>query len=359
MPKIAEQLPRISIIRSVRSWALLHPLAFGWSLISRNPSTELGAIAPHIGSVVAREFAPLAGSDSVNNTLPTFVRLNADDTSYGAGYFSSDLGPFNISSTSGNGLDDATHGAESEQHFLSRYDLIKKLEYDGTSPRGQRAEELTSFRAQTLKLMFNSQVNAAFSFTAEDHTRYGGTGFGDSCLVARNLLKAKLGARFIHITSGAGGQWDQHANIYTDPKGGIIPLSGELDNGLGNLLADLQRGGLLDETLVVWLGEFGRTVRQLNDEGGRDHHLQQFACFAGGGVRGGRILGATNPAGDEVVEYGWSGNEYVRFEHVASTIYSALGIDHTKILWDDPTGRGFEYVPGAAQGGYPPVLELF
>src|SRR5262249_40908451 len=159
-----------------------------------------------------------------------------------------------------------------------RYDLIRSLESQKVP--GQRNEEVASFRAQARKMMFNTQVNAAFTFGVEEHARYGSNGFGDACLVARNLLRADLGVRFIHITSGAGGRWDQHFSIYDDPNDGLIALCRELDNGLGNLLRDLQTNNLLDSTLVVWLGEFGRTTGPLNEGAGRDHHLQQFACFA-------------------------------------------------------------------------------
>ena len=139
----------------------------------------------------------------------------------------------------------------------------------------------------------------------------------------------------------------------------MIPLCRELDNGLGNLLRDLQASGLLSSTLVVWLGEFGRTTGPLNDGHGRDHHLQQFAGFAGGGVRGGRAIGSTDDLGEDIADFGWSGNQPIHFEHIASTIYSALGIDYTKKLTDDPIGRGFEYVPDAVHGSYAPIVDLF
>jgi hypothetical protein len=257
-------------------------------------------------------------------------------------------------------MDGGDPGFNDPDRFRRRYDLLGNLQA-ATALTGapQRSQELASFRSQARRLMLNNDVNNVFTFTAGDHERYGSTGFGDACLVTRKLLRADLGVRFVHITSGAGGAWDQHSNIYTDPNGGIIPVATELDMGLGSLLADLQFDGLLDSTLVVWLGEFGRTTGSLNTEGGRDHHLQQFAGFAGGGVRGGRTIGATDAAGEDIADFGWSGNEPIHFEHIAATIYSALGIDYTTKLVDDPTGRGFEYVPGALHGAYAPINELF
>ncbi len=111
--------------------------------------------------------------------------------------------------------------------------------------------------------------------------------------------------------------------------------------------------------MVVVLGEFGRTVGVLNAQGGRDHFLRMSMAFAGGGVRGGTVIGATDDAGANAKDYGWAANRDVRPEDVTSTIYSALGIDYTTVRHDDPLNRGFEYVPLAKDGTYGPVNELF
>ena len=92
---------------------------------------------------------------------------------------------------------------------------------------------------------------------------------------------------------------------------------------------------------------------------GRDHFFQQFAVFAGGGVGGGKVIGSTNVTGSVTIEPGWSQNRNVVNEDIAATIYSALGIDYTTTLHDDPFGRGFEYVPFASEGAWYPVLEVF
>jgi len=117
--------------------------------------------------------------------------------------------------------------------------------------------------------------------------------------------------------------------------------------------------GLLANTLVVMCGEFGRTVGPLTAAGGRDHWPQMFAFFAGGGVQGGRAIGATNASGATTVDYGWSQNRFVYPEDIEATIYSALGIDWTTIRRDDPLGRGFEYVPQTGPFQFYPVHELW
>ena len=121
---------------------------------------------------------------------------------------------------------------------------------------------------------------------------------------------------------------------------------------------DLDAAGLLKETLIVMAGEFGRTTGAVSASGGRDHFVQQFSAFAGAGVKGGKVIGATNAAGSDVTNYGWKYDRYVRPEDVLSTVYSALGIDWTKQL-ATPFGRNFEYVPDASDGVYAPIDELW
>ena len=144
-----------------------------------------------------------------------------------------------------------------------------------------------------------------------------------------------------------------------NPNGNnLFTLAPDFDNGIGALLADLDSNGMLQNTLVVMAGEFGRTVGPVTGAGGRDHFNQQFVAFAGAGVKGGRPLGSTNADGSDVVDFGWKYNRYVRPEDVEATIYSAMGIDWTKQL-DTPFGRTFEYVPSASSGAYAPIDELW
>jgi uncharacterized protein (DUF1501 family) len=198
-------------------------------------------------------------------------------------------------------------------------------------------------------------INGLFSFNDEEHQRYGATTFGDSLIVARNIAAANKGTRFIQTTLGG---WDHHSDIYSRTAG-LYVQAAELDNALGALLTDLAAMNILDETLVVVTSEFGRTVGPLNGQGGRDHYLRNSVVFAGGGTHGGRVLGKTDATGAQVTEYGWSANRDVRPEDVTASIYSALGIDYTKMRTDDPLGRGFEYVPYAKDGGYAPIEELW
>jgi uncharacterized protein (DUF1501 family) len=161
---------------------------------------------------------------------------------------------------------------------------------------------------------------------------------GQSCLLARRLVEA--GVRFITVNSGG---WDHHAKIFD----GLDKKLPELDAALSALVTDLDNRGLLDETLLVVMGEFGRTPR-INKDAGRDHWGRAGSMlFAGAGVRGGQVLGATDREGAFVTE------RPVRPADVAWTVYESLGIDPKKIV-HTPEGRPVELLD---QGGM--IHELF
>jgi uncharacterized protein (DUF1501 family) len=210
-------------------------------------------------------------------------------------------------------------------------------------------------------MMYDPAVTAAFRFTTDDQLRYGNSGFGNACVVARNLVTADLGTRYVMITLGG---WDNHQAIY-QANAGVYRPARLLDAALGNLIADLavtpgsNGRSKLDETLIVAKGEFGRTVGTLTNQGGRDHYSVHSALLAGGGVRGGQILGATTSDGRFIEKTGWSEDRAVAAEDIAATIYSALGINYTTVRRDDPLGRGFEYVPSTTEWRAAPLRELF
>jgi uncharacterized protein (DUF1501 family) len=223
------------------------------------------------------------------------------------------------------------------------------------SPYGKPLQDYDDFYGAAKGMMYNPVVNQAFGFTSADSTRYGSSSTGNALLVAYQVLKAQQGTRFVQVTSNDG--WDMHQNIYA---ANALPAKGKiLDTALSALLDDLKSSGLLAETLVVMAGEFGRTVGPLTSAAGRDHWVQQFAFFAGGGVKGGKVIGATNATGSDTADYGWSQDRYVYAEDIEATIYSALGIDWTTVRHDDPLGRGFEYVPTTGPFHFSPVNELF
>jgi hypothetical protein len=295
MPKLADQLDSIAFLRSVRAWNTAHPLAQTWVQIGRNPISGLAKIAPHIGSVVAMEL----GSKSA--VLPAFISLNAQ-SGPGAGYFPPEHGPFYVN-PNGGGLQNTRH-PDGEGALNRRYTLALDIDAEMRSSMaiGAPAHELAQFVEKARGMMYNPRLEQIFTFDANARGEYGNTAFGNACLTARNLLRTNLGTRFVQITFGG---WDHHANIYA-PNANLQNLSRQFDNGLSRLLTDLKQDGLLDETLIVAMGEFGRTVGPLNAQNGRDHLLTQSVLVAGAKVAGKRAIGATDAQGLQIVEPGWS-----------------------------------------------------
>jgi len=349
MPKLANHLPKMSIVRSIRAWAAVHQLARRWQQIGRNPAAVLGDVAPHIGSVVALE---KGGDRQPNQVFPTF--LSVTNNVSGQGYFPATTAPFkvNAGATSLPNTTSSFGQTRFDQAFAGLHLLDDSLRI--SSPFSTKMEDMDDFYAQAKGLMYNPAVTQAFTLSTTDRARYGNTGFGNSCLLAKQILQSNQGTRFIQLDIGG---WDMHSNIYA--ANALPARTAELDNGVSELLADLEATGLLNETLIVMMGEFGRTVNNVNAAGGRDHHLQQFCVFAGAGTRGGRAIGSTDATGNNVAESGWSRGRTIRMEDVEATIYSALGIDWTTVRYDDPLKRGFEYVPFGPADVYGPINELW
>ena len=359
LPKMGALLPNLSLVRSMQAHALVHTLAQHWTQIGRNPAAALGNIAPNIGSVVAIEKDP---QRQPGQEFPTFLALNSA-ACVGNGYFSATYAPFKINPASAgipntsNPNDPLGSGGRFNTMFGGLHTLDDPLRVN--SPYGKPLEDYDAFYTQAKGMMYNSTVEKAFSFTTADSQRYGNSGFGNACLVARQVLAANQGTRFVLISFGS---WDMHQDIYgqQNPKGNNMYTMGKpLDDGYSALLSDLAASGQLSSTLVVMVGEFGRTVGPLTAAGGRDHWLQQTAVFAGAGVKGGKTIGSTTADGSQTADSGWSRGRSINPEDIEATIYSAMGIDWTTVRHDDPFGRGFEYVPFSDQDLYGPINELW
>jgi hypothetical protein len=353
MPKLAQNLSNndFTVIRSMRSHALVHTLAQTWTQIGRNPADALGRIAPNIGSIVAIEKDKERRAGQI---FPAFLALNSNNA-VSSGYLPATYSPFKVTAATG-GIANTTH-PDGQAIFTNRTNLLHALDDNLRidSPHGVAMEDYEDFYKAAQGLMYNPVVNNAFAFTAAESATFGTTALGNACLVAAKVLRADQGTRFIQITSNDG--WDMHTNIYA---AGTLPTRARtLDNAVSALLNDLKANSLLSQTLIVMCGEFGRTVGPLSAAGGRDHFAQQFAFIAGGGTRGGRAIGSTNAQGSAAAEFGWSQDRYVWAEDLEATIYSALGIDWTTIRRDDPLGRGFEYVPQTGPFQFHPVHELW
>jgi hypothetical protein len=370
LPQLAQQvsLNRAAVVRSCQAPALVHDLLQTWAQIGRSPASLTGRIAPNVGSVVAleKEVERLA-----NQPVPGFLSLNGGTNIAGPGYFPGRFSPFDVA-PSANGITNINPTNVDLARFNRRYSLLAAADaaHTSTSPISRKFEEMSDFYSSANSMMNDTRVANAFRFTANtDGFRYGTgtaqTGFGNACLTAKNVLLANLGVRYIQINLGG---WDNHANIYAggaNGNGGIYGPARQMDAGLANLISDLAalpgtRGTMLDDTLIVVRGEFGRTVGPLTGQAGRDHHFTFSTLIAGGGVRGGRAIGSTTADGSFVDDPGWSVGRPIYSEDITATIYSALGINYRTTRWDDPLQRGFQYVSttGTSWVGEP-IDELF
>jgi hypothetical protein len=218
---------------------------------------------------------------------------------------------------------------------------------DGLATHGQ-AEPLTRYHQAALSLLTDARIKAAFNVVDADPKvldRYGRHAFGWSLLMARRLVEA--GVNFVQVNLGNDETWDTHGNMFPHLKDKLFPPT---DQALSALLDDLHESGLLDSTLIVMAGEFGRTPRISTLKSayklpGRDHWGKvQTALFAGGGVAGGRVVGSSDKIG------GYPNSDPQTPENVAATIYQGLGLPATS-AWRDAEDRPhFVYRGGPIAG---------
>jgi hypothetical protein len=356
-PNLSQITGDLCLLHSVQSWEAAHDRGQFYTQTTHPANPAFVAETPNIGSVVAYE-------KGTSGRVPPFMALNSNVVALqGAKFLGGFDEPFTAPSNPGGlatlQLSGFPNTQTSQSRFNQRYSLLGDL--DGglrANPYDPDMAAHASYYSAAQQLMYDPKISSIFSFSSDDDGRYGGTAFGRSCIVARNAIQARNGTVYVNLfTSG----WDTHQSMFDrryTPN--MYQLNGDLDRGLGNLVADLKQSGDFDQTLIVALGEFGRTPGDLNTRGGRDHHPDAMsALLMGGGVRGGKVIGATDANGDQVVDFGWSMKRVIFIEDITATIYSALGIDWTKSITDTPSGRKFEYVPFGSVGTYVPVEEVF
>jgi hypothetical protein len=217
-------------------------------------------------------------------------------------------------------------------------DLLRQLNQLHQQQRPHEAQLEAHIRALELAFRMQTEASEAFDISREpSHVRemYGDTTFSRGCLLARRLVER--GVRFVqvyYVTKGEKQPWDTHSDNDNKHR----KLCGDSDRATAALLADLKQRGLLDDTLVIWGGEFGRTPYAQEDQKGkpgRDHHHTGFSMLlAGGGVRGGLMYGNTDELGMNAIE------NRVHVHDLHATILHLLGIDHTRLTYHY-SGRDF------------------
>jgi uncharacterized protein (DUF1501 family) len=310
LPHLAKQADKLCIVRSMTSREGAHPRATQLLHTGYLPTSSVRY--PTLGAHVAQVFSNPASE------LPGFVRIAAGNATDGGGFLGVRYNPLAVGNP---GKPPAnTKLTVDEARFRRRLRLLEEMETSYEKNGGQR--EVTNQRdltASAAKMLMSKQMEA-FDLSKEpanQQQRYGEDEFGRGCLLARRLIET--GVPFVEIQLG---NWDTHQGNFEK----VPQLCGRLDQPLAALLEDLQQRGRLDDTLVICMGEFGRTPR-INPNAGRDHFPKAFSiAMAGGGIRGGQVIGATDKTGNEVYQ------QPVKVADLFNTFFTTLGIDANEEL---------------------------
>ncbi|MDB5337658.1 MAG: hypothetical protein JWN70_3277 [Planctomycetaceae bacterium] len=329
VPRMAKELNRFAVLRGWNPLNGSHGTADAWVMSGRpfNPAV----IYPTYGSVVSQQHG-------FKTALPPFVQLGGNiDHRFGggvAGYLGMEHNPFEIMADPGaaqfNVRDITPPAGISMDRVSRRKQMLTAI--DGLQKKADLQPEafgaLDEHYQAALNMITAPETKRAFDLEKEDprlRDRYGRNKFGQSLLLGRRMLEA--GVRFVTVTDGG---WDTHANNFESLKNNLIP---RFDQGIPELLIDLEERGMLDNTLVVWLTDFGRTPK-INSASGRDHwSTAGFAIMAGAGVPGGAVLGVTDDEGGRPIK-----DEYLSAD-IAATIYEKVGIEHDMMLTNPLDGR--------------------
>jgi uncharacterized protein DUF1501 len=289
---------------------------------------------PSLGSIVARELGS-SGAVSVG-TVPPYINLPHAMSAGGPGFFGAEYSPFVIEADPSQPDFEVRDLGQVEGLTRQRTELRQRLltGLESNHPRTGRAAAMSTYYQKARDLITSPAARKAFHIQSESaavRESYGMTQIGQSALLGRRLIEA--GCRFVGIDAPG---WDVHFNCFPSLQGDLIPPA---DKAFAALITDLEQRGLLDSTLVVMMGEMGRTPR-VNAQAGRDHwSMAQCILFAGGGVKPGQIIGATDK------QAAYPTTDPIGVSDLLRTIHTLLGIDADK-EYADPLGRPVPLVNG-------------
>ncbi|HVK06305.1 MAG TPA: DUF1501 domain-containing protein [Armatimonadaceae bacterium] len=318
LPLLAQQADKIALIRSMTSPEAAHERGTHYMMTGFEPLPGFGV--PSYGSVTASQLKP-------RSALPPYIAIPQPVMYGGAGFLGAALDPFAPGGDPNNANFqvrdlELPNGVTAER--MDRRRTLREA-VDAAFTRFEKgsdpARTVNAFYQQAYNLLSSSDARAAFDLKKEKddlRSAYGRTQLGQGLLLARRLVEG--GVRFVTVSSGG---WDTHNNGFNALKNNLLP---NFDKALAAFLNDLHQRGLLQKTLVMVMGEFGRTP-VVNRDGGRDHHARCFSVLlAGGGIKGGTVVGASDNRGFEPSE------RPVRPEDLSATIYHCLGIDYTQSI---------------------------
>ena len=328
-PRQAKVMQHISLVRSVHHENGIHAPSAHWMQTGRFGPT-LARIAPQhpsFGSVISKALGPRSPQMPAYVTVPKSEAFGYQ----GAVYLGNSFNPFEVGADPNaknfsvpnlslpEGL--KVRSVENRRHLLKKFDTLRRdIDSSGT------LEGLDAFKAQALEMVTGERVRRAFEIDTEDpklRDMYGHHAYGQGALLARRLVEA--GTRCVTVNTG---YWDHHDNIEKGLEEQLAPL----DQAIASLITDLSERGMLDDVLIFCAGEFGRTPL-INGHAGRDHWSNCFTVmFAGGGMKGGQVIGASEKYGGGVLE------RAVTPLDLLATIYQTLGIP-LSTHYDDSSGR--------------------
>ena len=334
LPNVAKVMNHLNIIRSLDSKEGNHER--GTYMMHTGYAPNPTVVHPSFGSVCSYEL----GEKLADFSLPHFIAVNTP--SLGAGFLGMSHSPFLVQNPNAPVANLQPPKGVDLLRMNRRVQMLNMVETNFASQRrGQAAVDHGSVYKKTLRMM-NSQYTRAFRLDDEPaavREAYGRNSFGSGCLMARRLVEQ--GVTFVEV--GLGG-WDTHTDNFDKLSKDLLP---QVDKGMSSLVSDLRHRGLLDKTLVVWMGEFGRTPR-INQNAGRDHWPRSWSVvMGGGGMKGGKVIGATDKDGIEIID------QPVGVMDLVATMTKAMGID-VSTHYTTPRGRPIKVVEGGK-----PIDELF
>ena len=327
LSQTAKLMEHVAVIRSMTSTLGEHNFASHYLLTGYKPTPAL--VYPGMPSVLTH----MRGNE---NALPANIALGRPNPMTGTGYLSESTSAFVVAGdpskpefkvkdlAPAKGLSDGR--LQRRRSIREAVDAFARASEENPSSRQEVSQQGLSGDPsfeQAYRLIASPQARAAFDLRKEPASirgRYGRHQIGQSCLMARRLIEA--GAGFVTVTDRG---WDTHEELYRRLKegytGGSVGKIPKLDIAYSALIEDLDQRGLLDSTLVILMGEFGRTPK-LNPRGGRDHWPRAFSvALAGGGIRGGQVIGKSDSHGERPAD------RPVTPADLACTLYRLLGID--------------------------------
>ena len=355
LPNFAKVIGKFAQIRSVNHRTKNHNPATYYSLTGHSPPLDdirlrdTLELYPAYGSTVAK-LAPSADPGVPSFvSYPHVIRDGSVTPGQSASFLGKPFDPFFVGqdpNSEGFKLPELTlPQSMSMERLEARRGLMRTLDRQAElMETSATARGIDAFYDRALTMLASPTVRRAFDLSREDKAlrdAYGRTTYGQGCLLARRLVES--GVPFVEVSSTG---WDTHQDNFDRVK----KLSGEIDAPIAALVADLESRGLLDSTLVIWMGEFGRSPNITSKSGtpGRNHYPKAWSsALFGGGIKAGQVVGRTDKDGAEVVERPISGLDFL------ATVCTLLGIDPTKEN-ATPIGRPIRIVDKGAR----PVVEV-